>query len=126
MKLMQLGRIASLRPFFVLESAEVTSPPPPQDQSESKRPSGEDRARAPGELEPAELEPTQALETVDAGAEITVSDDPGVLSAENVQAQQPGIVRKKSDKRSSRRHEIRSELQFMISANRQAAGPGVY
>ncbi|HEY2252807.1 MAG TPA: hypothetical protein VGH74_17165 [Planctomycetaceae bacterium] len=47
----------------------------------------------------------------------------------NVQAgevEQQAASRKKRSGRSSRRHEIKSDLQFMISANREAGGRGVY
>ncbi len=102
----------------MLEFAEVMPSPPPQDQSEQIGPRRED------DSSPADFESVRApKETLDSQTEITVADGAG---PEVALADQSAASKKRSGGRSSKRQEIRSELLFMMSANREAGGAGVY
>jgi len=72
----------------------------------------------------AEDESPSATEAVGSESKNLAADDTTDIEAADLEQQ--ASPRKKRSARSSRRHEIKSDLQFMISANRQAGGPGVY
>lgn len=97
------------------------SNPSPNDELDRIEPEGEGRSSS----QTKSGTETRIEQRIDERPENRVENQ----SNANVQASEPeqqAAARKKRSARSSRRHEIRSDLQFMISANREAGGRGVY
>ena len=99
-------------------SAEVMLSPPPDNHLNHNGPAGQD-----GALPSAEEDSALARETIDDRLEsptVNDADKPGV------DPDQQAHERKRRARRLQKRHEIKADLQFMISANREAGGQGVY
>jgi hypothetical protein len=70
----------------------------------------------------AEAEASAAVDAVEAQS----AEQPAVAGEQVTDIQPPSERRVRHDKRSQKRREIRADLQFMVAANRQAGGQGVY
>jgi hypothetical protein len=94
------------------------SSPPPNNHLNQVGPAGEDRA-----FPSADEETALGRETIAGQLENPAIDDAG---SPGVDPDQEAHHRNRRARRSQKRHEIKADLEFMISANRDAGGQGVY
>ena len=99
---------------------------PPEGQLDRLGPPGEDCAPSGTEGEAPTATEAPAATDAPVATDAEIEEHVAGAAEQAPDDQQQADRRARHDKRSRKRQEIRADLQFMVAANRQAGGQGVY